>query len=132
MHPPGVSGACWGIAQFYTIANCDHAALRTHYRTALNTSPGSPESINIVLSKPDAVPLVLGGLTIKHRAKIGITGMDLYGALITGHLFLPTKEDNQPDGLNPEFFKLSNQRKWTDDGKQVRGNGSLLYISFSL
>ncbi|RUP47452.1 hypothetical protein BC936DRAFT_145719 [Jimgerdemannia flammicorona] len=114
----GVSGSCWGIAQYYTIANCSHSQLRAHYNTALNKSPGSHDSINDVLSTPDAVSLVLGGLTIKHMSKIGITAMDLYGAIITGHLLLPVPADEQGTNLNPEHFKLTNQRKWTDDGRQ--------------
>ncbi|OZJ03016.1 hypothetical protein BZG36_03969 [Bifiguratus adelaidae] len=115
----GVSGACWGITQYFTIAECNHERLLKHYAHRFHESPGSFPSVDRLLKTKDAVENILGPLKEKGLAKVHLTAMDIYGALVTGCLLLPCSAEegwvkSGNHALNPAHLKLSYQKRYMD------------------
>lgn len=87
----GVSGSCWSIAGYYTIARQSAARLICHYLAVARESahPLSLAGLNVVARSGKGVYFIIGPLLRKARTGIiGLRIMDLYGTLISSYQFL--------------------------------------------
>ncbi|EPQ29938.1 uncharacterized protein PFL1_02610 [Pseudozyma flocculosa PF-1] len=87
----GVSGSCWTLAAYYTIAYHDAASLIRHYlATAKEVShPMSVEALDTVARSSKGVYFLLAPLLRKAQGgRVGLGIMDLYATLTTSYQFL--------------------------------------------
>lgn len=111
----GVSGSCWLQTLYYSnITGRSHARLIRHLKNRLGVHIAyPPEALDLVASAPTNKYL-LSGLVEKAKgtpdAEFGI--VDIYGVLLAGRLLVPKGELS----VDENDFKLSKQRKYTDDG----------------
>ncbi|VUC27298.1 unnamed protein product [Clonostachys rosea] len=106
----GVSGSCWTLGAYYTIAGHDIAKLMRHYVTVAHelAHPMSLYALNVVARSSKGVYFLIGPLLRKVECSIiGLGIMDLYATLITTYQFL----SRQPGmGLSRATFQFS--RVW--------------------
>jgi phospholipase A2 len=113
----GVSGSCWLQTMYYSnIAQRSHARLIRHLKNRLGVHIAFPlDALELVASAPTNKYL-LGGLVEKAKgtpdADFGI--VDVYGILLAARLLVPKGELS----VDAYDFKVSNQRRYTDDGSQ--------------
>ena len=113
----GVSGSCWLQTLYYSnITERSHSRLIRHLKNRLGVHIAyPPDALDLVASAPTNKYL-LSGLVEKAKgtpdAEFGI--VDIYGVLLAGRLLVPKGELS----VDENDFKLSNQRKYTDDGSQ--------------
>jgi phospholipase A2 len=111
----GVSGSCWLQTLYYSnIAQRSHSRLIRHLKNRLGVHIAyPPDALELVASAPTNKYL-LGGLVEKAKgntsAEFGI--VDIYGVLLAARLLVP-KGSLAVDEFD---FKLSYQRRYTDDG----------------
>ncbi|KAF2870870.1 acyl transferase/acyl hydrolase/lysophospholipase [Massariosphaeria phaeospora] len=111
----GVSGSCWLQTLYYSnISQRSHARIIRHLRNRLGVHIAfPPDALNLVASAPTNKYL-LGGLVEKAKgipdADFGL--VDIYGVLLAARFLVP-KGELSVDGFD---FKISNQRRYTDDG----------------
>lgn len=111
----GVSGSCWLQTLYYSnLTGRSHSRLIRHLKNRLGVHIAyPPEALDLVASAPTNKHL-LTGLVEKAKgtpdAEFGI--VDIYGVLLAGRLLVP-KGELSVDELD---FKLSHQRRYTDDG----------------
>jgi cytosolic phospholipase A2 len=87
----GVSGSCWSIAGYYTIARQSASRLICHYLAVARevVHPLSLAGLNVVARSGKGVYFIIGPLLRKARTGIiGLRVMDLYGTLISSYQFL--------------------------------------------
>ncbi|KAL1922471.1 uncharacterized protein VTP21DRAFT_10010 [Calcarisporiella thermophila] len=110
----GVSGSTWTVMQFYSVAHCDPEMLCHLHREHLNLHPASPSTLfDVLASDTSATQMIFGGLRIKQEAQLPVRIVDLFGSIIASRLLL----DNCKR-IRPEHWRLSNQRRWVDNGSQ--------------
>jgi phospholipase A2 len=113
----GVSGSCWLQTLYYSeITKQSHASLIRHLKNRLGVHIAfPPDALELLVSAPTNKYL-LSGLVEKAKgvpdADFGI--VDVYGALLAARLLVPKGELS----VSPYDFKVSNQRRYTDDGSQ--------------
>ena len=113
----GVSGNCWLQTLYYSdITQCSHAKLIRHLKNRLGVHIAfPPDALELLVSAPTNKYL-LAGLVEKAKgmpdADFGI--VDIYGALLAARLLVPKGELS----VSAYDFKVSNQRRFTDDGSQ--------------
>jgi phospholipase A2 len=111
----GVSGSCWLQALYYSnISGRDHRRLIRHLKNRLGVHIAfPPDALELVASAPTNKYL-LNGLVEKAKgipdAEFGI--VDIYGLLLAARLLVPKGELS----VDEYDFKISNQRRYTDDG----------------
>lgn len=111
----GVSGSCWLQTLYYSnITGRSHSRLIRHLKNRLGVHIAyPPDALDLVASAPTNRYL-LSGLVEKAKgtpdAEFGI--VDVYGVLLAGRLLVPKGELS----VDEFDFKLSNQRRFTDDG----------------
>lgn len=111
----GVSGSCWLQTLYYSnITQRSHARLIRHLKNRLGVHIAyPPEALDLLASAPTNKYL-LSGLVEKAKgtpdAEFGI--VDVYGALLAARLLVPKGELS----VDEYDFKVSNQRRFTDDG----------------
>jgi cytosolic phospholipase A2 len=111
----GVSGSCWLQTLYYSnITQRNHARLIGHLKNRLGVHIAfPPDALELVASAPTNKYL-LSGLVEKAKgipdAEFGI--VDIYGLLLAARLLVPKGEL----GVDEYDFKVSNQRRYTDDG----------------
>ncbi|KAF5602532.1 phospholipase A2 [Fusarium pseudocircinatum] len=87
----GVSGSCWTIAAYYTIARHDAQRLIDHYLTVASelAHPMSIHALNMVARSKRGVYFLIGPLVSKaQKSIIGLGIMDLYSTLTTTYQLL--------------------------------------------
>ncbi|KAF4987712.1 hypothetical protein FGRMN_10208 [Fusarium graminum] len=87
----GVSGSCWTLAAYYTIARQDITRLIDHYLTMANelAHPMSIQALNMVARSKRGVYFLIGPLVSKaQNGIIGLSIMDLYSTLTATYQFL--------------------------------------------
>ncbi|KFA74367.1 hypothetical protein S40288_06681 [Stachybotrys chartarum IBT 40288] len=87
----GVSGSCWTIAAYYTIAYHDVSRLTQHYLSMARevAHPMSIYALNTVARSSRGVYFLIGPLVRKARnGIIGLGMMDLYATLTTTYQFI--------------------------------------------
>ncbi|KAJ4317471.1 hypothetical protein N0V94_004930 [Neodidymelliopsis sp. IMI 364377] len=113
----GVSGSCWLQTLYYSdITQRSHAKLIRHLKNRLGVHIAfPPDALELLVSAPTNKYL-LSGLVEKAKgvpdADFGI--VDIYGALLAARLLVPKGELS----VSAYDFKVSNQRRFTDDGSQ--------------
>lgn len=113
----GVSGSCWLQTLYYSdVAQRSHAKLIRHLKNRLGVHIAfPPDALELFVSAPTNKYL-LSGLVEKAKgvpdADFGL--VDIYGALLAARLLVPKGELS----VSPYDFKVSNQRRFTDDGSQ--------------
>jgi len=111
----GVSGSCWLQTLYYSdITGQSHARLIRHLKNRLGIHIAfPPDALELLVSAPTNKYL-LSGLVEKAKgipeAEFGI--VDIYGALLAARLLIPKGELS----VSEYDFKVSNQRRFTDDG----------------
>ncbi|KAF1850655.1 phospholipase-like protein A2 [Cucurbitaria berberidis CBS 394.84] len=111
----GVSGSCWLQTLYYSdVTKRSHAELIRHLKNRLGVHIAfPPDALELLVSAPTNKYL-LSGLVEKAKgipdADFGI--VDIYGALLAARLLVP-KGALSVSGYD---FKVSNQRRYTDDG----------------
>ncbi|KAH6880691.1 acyl transferase/acyl hydrolase/lysophospholipase [Thelonectria olida] len=112
-----VSGSCWTLGAYYTIACQDVSKLTRHYLSVAKemVHPISISALNIVIRSSRGVYFLIGPLVRKAQCSIiGLGIMDLYATLITTYQFL----SRQPGArLSRATFQLS--KVWTRSGLNV-------------
>ncbi|KAI9155548.1 Cytosolic phospholipase A2 [Paramyrothecium foliicola] len=87
----GVSGTCWTLAAYYTIAYQDVARLTQHYLSMAKelAHPMSVLALNTVARSSKGVYFLIGPLVRKAQNNIiGLSVMDLYATLTTTYQFI--------------------------------------------
>ncbi|KAK8092002.1 phospholipase A2 [Apiospora hydei] len=87
----GVSGSCWALAGYYTIARQDFSRLMRHYLSVAEelTHPLSLHALDIVARSSQGVYFLLGPLVRKAQSgAIGLGIMDLYATLTSTYQLL--------------------------------------------
>jgi phospholipase A2 len=111
----GVSGSCWLQTLYYSdITGQSHARLIRHLKNRLGIHIAfPPDALELLVSAPTNKYL-LSALVEKAKgipeAEFGI--VDIYGALLAARLLIPKGELS----VSEYDFKVSNQRRFTDDG----------------
>lgn len=113
----GVSGSCWLQTLYYSdVSQQSHAKLIRHLKNRLGVHIAfPPDALELLVSAPTNKYL-LAGLVEKAKgvpdADFGI--VDVYGALLAARLLVPKGELS----VSSYDFKISNQRRFTDNGSQ--------------
>ena len=113
----GVSGSCWLQTLYYSdVCQRSHAKLIRHLKNRLGVHIAfPPDALELLVSAPTNKYL-LAGLVEKAKgvpdADFGI--VDVYGALLAARLLVPKGELS----VSAYDFKISNQRRFTDNGSQ--------------
>jgi phospholipase A2 len=113
----GVSGSCWLQTLYYSnVTQRSHAQLIRHLKNRLGVHIAyPPDALELVVSAPTNKYL-LSGLVEKAKgipdAEFGI--VDIYGLLLAARLLVPKGELS----VDEYDFKVSNQRRYTDNGSQ--------------
>ncbi|RSL74668.1 hypothetical protein CEP51_011505 [Fusarium floridanum] len=87
----GVSGSCWTLAAYYTIARHDISRLVQHYLTVASelAHPMSIQALDMVARSKRGVYFLIGPLARKAQTSIiGLGVMDLYATLTTTYQLL--------------------------------------------
>ncbi|KAG9496342.1 hypothetical protein J7337_012929 [Fusarium musae] len=87
----GVSGSCWALAAYYTIARHDIQRLIDHYLTVASelAHPMSIHALNMVARSKRGVYFLIGPLVSKaQKSIIGLGIMDLYSTLTATYQLL--------------------------------------------
>ena len=111
----GVSGSCWLQTLYYSdITGRSHDRLIRHLKNRLGVHIAFPlDALDLLVSAPTNKYL-LSGLVEKAKgipdAEFGL--VDIYGALLAARLLVPKGELS----ISPYDFKVSNQRRFTDNG----------------
>lgn len=111
----GVSGSCWLQTLYYSnITQRSHSRLIRHLKNRLGVHIAfPPDALDLLVSAPTNKYL-LSGMVEKAKgtpdAEFGI--VDVYGVLLAARLLVPKGELSVDD----YDFKVSNQRRYTDDG----------------
>ncbi|KAF2122183.1 phospholipase-like protein A2 [Lophiotrema nucula] len=111
----GVSGSCWLQTLYYSsVAERSHARLIRHLKNRLGVHIAfPPDALELLASAPTSKYL-LSGIVEKAKgvpnADFGI--VDIYGLLLGARLLVPKGELS----VDENDFKISNQRRYTDDG----------------
>ncbi|CAI6231226.1 unnamed protein product [Periconia digitata] len=113
----GVSGSCWLQTLYYSnITQRSHARLIRHLKNRLGVHIAFPPDALELLASAPTNKYLLSGLVEKAKgtpdAEFGI--VDIYGALLGARLLVPKGELSVDD----YDFKVSNQRRYTDNGSQ--------------
>ncbi|KAF4970548.1 hypothetical protein FSARC_2457 [Fusarium sarcochroum] len=114
----GVSGSCWTLAAYYTIARHDISKLIDHYLTVASelAHPMSIRALDTVARSKRGVYFLIGPLVSKaQKSIIGLGIMDLYATLTTTYQLL----SREPKGrLSRATFQWSKiwQRSGIDKG----------------
>ncbi|CDU22971.1 related to phospholipase A2, cytosolic [Sporisorium scitamineum] len=110
----GVSGSCWTLAAYYTIAYQDADRLIRHYLSVASelAHPMSVHALDTVARSSRGVYFLLGPLMRKAQAGIvGLGIMDLYATLTTTYQFLSREPRAR---LSRASFQLS--KVWSRSG----------------
>lgn len=111
----GVSGSCWLQTLYYSnITQRSHARLIRHLKNRLGVHIAFPPDALDLLASAPTNKYLLSGLVEKAKgmpdAEFGI--VDVYGVLLAARLLVPKGELS----VDEYDFKVSNQRRYTDDG----------------
>lgn len=105
----GVSGSCWTLAAYYTIAYQDADRLVRHYLTVASelAHPMSVYALDTVARSSRGVYFLLGPLIRKAQAGIvGLGIMDLYATLTTTYQFLSREPRARLSRASFQFSKV--------------------------
>ncbi|SPO32103.1 related to phospholipase A2, cytosolic [Ustilago trichophora] len=105
----GVSGSCWTLAAYYTIAYQDADRLVRHYLAVASelAHPMSVHALDTVARSSRGVYFLLGPLIRKAQAGIvGLGIMDLYATLITTYQFLSREPRARLSRASFQFSKV--------------------------
>jgi phospholipase A2 len=111
----GVSGSCWLQTLYYSdVTQRSHSRLIRHLKNRLGVHIAfPPDALELLVSAPTNKYL-LSGMVEKAKgipdAEFGL--VDIYGALLAARLLVPKGELS----VSEYDFKVSNQRRYTDDG----------------
>ncbi|KAL6409203.1 phospholipase A2 [Ilyonectria robusta] len=110
----GVSGSCWTLGAYYTIAGHDASRLTRHYLSMAKelVHPMSISALDTVVRSTRGVYFLIGPLVRKAQSSIiGLGIMDLYATLITTYQFISREPGAR---LSRATFQLS--KTWTRSG----------------
>ncbi len=110
----GVSGSCWTLAAYYTIAYHDVSRLTKHYLGVAEelAHPISIQALNTVARSTKGVYFLIGPLGRKAQSGIiGLGIMDLYATLTTTYQFLSREPRARLSRATFQFSKV-----WTRSG----------------
>jgi len=110
----GVSGSCWTLAGYYTIARNDITKLIDHYLTVASEKahPMSIYALNKVARSKKGVYFLIGPLVSKaQKSIIGLSVMDLYSTLTAMYMLLSRERKGR---LGRAMFQWS--RIWERSG----------------
>jgi phospholipase A2 len=111
----GVSGSCWFQTLYYSnISQQSPARLIQHLKNRLGVHIAFPPDALELLASAPTNKYLLSGLVEKAKAhpdaEFGI--VDIYGLLLAARLLVPKGSLS----IDEHDFKVSHQRKYTDDG----------------
>ncbi|KAF2731310.1 phospholipase-like protein A2 [Polyplosphaeria fusca] len=111
----GVSGSCWLQTLYYSsITDQSHGRLIRHLKNRLGVHIAFPPDALSLLASAPTNKYLLSGIVEKAKgipeAEFGI--VDIYGLLLAARLLVPKGELS----VDEQDFKITNQRKYTDDG----------------
>jgi cytosolic phospholipase A2 len=123
----GVSGSCWSIASYFTFGDLSMERVINHCKTRFFPHhPLSDDAIRAVLSAPGAVDLLISPLEVKDKIGLNVVPMDYYSVLISGHIFLHSRDGTSnreatpafTGGFKEEWFKWTNVQKHLENGTE--------------
>ncbi|CAG8434694.1 12384_t:CDS:10 [Ambispora gerdemannii] len=106
----GVSGACWALATYYTVAEGSVDATIEHFKQAYVIKPSSTKFFQLLFSLENGLDLTFGAIEEKRINKLLTNATDIYGAVLGGYFF------RKGNALIPKHFKLSQQAKLLENG----------------
>lgn len=107
----GVSGSCWTLAAYYTIASHDVSRLILHYLSVAKeiAHPMSLRALDTVARSSQGIYFLIGPLVRKVQSGSGIIGlgiMDLYATLTTTYQFLSRERGAKLSRSTFQFSKI--------------------------
>ncbi|KAI7875620.1 FabD/lysophospholipase-like protein [Lichtheimia hyalospora FSU 10163] len=132
----GVSGSCWGLAQLYSpLTDTNFDTMKDHLKSHVHTHLANMNNfISILHAAPQNGKILMQGIIERYYQQNGdINLVDIFGMMLGGTLLTrkktiseEEKDDStlqEPDGtlikpllLDRKTMKLSNQRKYIEDG----------------
>ncbi|KAH8890377.1 FabD/lysophospholipase-like protein [Thozetella sp. PMI_491] len=116
----GVSGSCWTLAAYYTLASHDISRLTKHYLEVADerAHPISVQALDTVARSSKGVYFLIGPLVRKaQNGIIGLGIMDLYATLTTTYQFLSRKPRARLSRATFQFSKVWS-RSGIDKGEE--------------
>ncbi|CEH19394.1 Lysophospholipase [Ceraceosorus bombacis] len=101
----GVSGSCWSLGSLFTFAALDTPWLLDHFKATSSRHPLSMGAIDAIARSANGVYFQLAPLLSKMKLGLHPGPLDLYGTLVTSHIFFspvhpPTLEEGYPTPPN--------------------------------
>jgi phospholipase A2 len=85
----GISGSCWALSQFYSIAGGNLDRLIEHVKSRIAVPFLDPSSLDLLTKSPTNGHL-LSGVLLKSTGKGGgVTLVDAYGTLVSRYVRVP-------------------------------------------
>lgn len=110
-----MSGSCWAINTYLTYGERSIDTMIKHYKARLGTSFTDPTSAVSLFTERPTNKYLLRGLVERFKQGYTELGMvDIFGTLVASRILIPANEL----AVRDDYLKLSNQRKWIDDGKE--------------
>ncbi|KAH9811818.1 acyl transferase/acyl hydrolase/lysophospholipase [Melampsora americana] len=102
----GISGSCWALAGWYSVAGGNLLELSNHIKSRITKPFLDLDNFQLFTDAPTNKYL-LAGPVAKLASKGGSTSLvDVYGTLVASRLYVPDDLSH----LDPHHLKLSNQR----------------------
>ncbi|CAH0021212.1 unnamed protein product [Clonostachys rhizophaga] len=123
----GVSGSCWALGIYYTIANCNIQAAIEHCKARFYPyHPLSSDAIRAILSTQNGAKITLGPLIQKHKSGIETHSMDWYSTFTTGYIFFQGEakleigriRERDASTSQTKWLKYSDVGRHTDNGHE--------------
>jgi phospholipase A2 len=105
----GVSGSCWTLAAYYTIARHDITKLIDHYLTVASelSHPMSIHALDMVARSKRGVYFLIGPLVSKaQKSIIGLSMMDLYSTLTATYQLLSREPKGRLSRATLQWSKI--------------------------
>src|SRR5437667_4103331 len=111
----GVSGSCWAINTYLTYGERSIEKMIAHFKARLGKSFMDPSAAFPLFVERPTNKYLLRGLVERFKQGYTEIGMvDIFGTLLSSRILIPANELD----LQDDWLKLSNQRKYIDDGSE--------------
>ncbi|VUC28088.1 unnamed protein product [Clonostachys rosea] len=123
----GVSGSCWALGIYYTIAGCNIQAAIDHCKARFYPyHPLSSDAIRAILSTQSGAKITLGPLIQKHKSGIETHSMDWYSTFTSGYIFFQGEakleighiRERDAATAQAKWLKYSDVGRHTDNGHE--------------
>ncbi|CAH7668862.1 acyl transferase/acyl hydrolase/lysophospholipase [Phakopsora pachyrhizi] len=106
----GISGSCWALAVWYSLADGNLDKLRSHLMSRITTPFLDLSNLGLLVEKPTDKYLLSGLIAKASTNTDSLSLVDIYGTLVSSRLLVP----DDISKLDFRHLKISNQRRLLD------------------